>query len=71
LFIVPDDLRLAPAAWPCWVRPVALPLLTVPDDLRVEVPAEPLLCLDEETPAADLLLPEVDMVAALSGCTFA
>lgn len=68
---VVDDLRLVPAAWPCWVRPVALPLLTVPDDLRVEVPAEPLLCLDEETPAADLLLPEVDMVAALSGCTFA
>jgi len=70
-FMVPDDLRLFPEAWPCWVRLFELPLLTLPDDLRVELLTEPLFCLDEETPVDDLLLPDVDIVAALSGCAFA
>lgn len=70
-FMVPDDLRLFPEAWPCWVRLFELALLTVPADLRVELLTEPLFCLDEETPVDDLLFPDVDIVAALSGCAFA
>ena len=70
-FMVPDDLRLFPDAWPCWARLFELPLLTLPDDLRLELLTEPLFCLDEETPVDDLLLPDVDIVAALSGCDFA